>query len=132
MAIKILLDHNLEGHAKFLIAGLRETEWEQHLGIEFVRLRHVNLPDDASDAVIWHFAQEHRLLLITDNRNREGEGSLEATIERENTPAALPVLTIASLASLPSPEYRQQVAHKLAEVLIYLENYFGVGRVYLP
>lgn len=132
MTIRILLDHNLEGHAKFLLAGLRETGWEQYLSIEFVRLRDLNLPDDASDTVIWHVAQKHRLLLLTDNRNREDEDSLEAVIERESTPGALPVLTVASVASLPIPAYRQQAAHKLAEIVIYLEHHLGVGRIYLP
>lgn len=132
MTIRILLDHNLEGQAKFLLAGLKETGWERYLSIEFVRLHDLNLPDDASDTVIWRFTQRHRLLLITDNRHREDEDSLEATIARENRPEALPVLTIASVASLRIPEYRQQAAHKLAELIIYMENYLGVGRIYLP
>jgi predicted nuclease of predicted toxin-antitoxin system len=132
MTIRILLDHNLEGHAKFLLAGLRETGWDRYLSIDFVYMRHLNLPDDASDAIIWRVAQAHHLLLLTDNRNREDEDSLEAVIEREGTPESLPVLTVASIASLPIPEYRQRSVHKLAEIVTYIENYLGIGRIYLP
>ncbi len=132
MTIRILLDHNLEGHAKFLLAGLRETGWEQYLSIEFVCLRDLDLPDDAVDMVIWHAAQEHRVLLLTDNRNREDEDSLQAVIEREGTSESLPVLTVARVASLPIPAYRQEAAHKLVEIVIYIEDYLGIGRIYLP
>lgn len=87
----MLLDHDIEGHAKYLQAGLRETGWDRDLTIEFVRLHDLALSEDASDQDIWRFAQHHRLLLITSNRNQENETSLQATIDRENTPEALGV-----------------------------------------
>jgi len=130
--VTILLDHDIEGHAKYLQAGLRETGWDSDLSIEFVRLRDLALSEEASDQDIWRFAQQHRLLLITSNRNQENETSLQAAIERENTPEALPVLTLSQANRLLLPDYRQQAAHNLAEVIIYLENYLGVGRIYIP
>jgi hypothetical protein len=132
MQATILLDHDIEGHVRYLQAGLRETGWDRGLTIIFVRLRDMAVPDDASDQDIWRFAQHHRLLLITNNRNEENETSLQATIERENTPEALPVLTLSQANRLLLSDYRQQAAHKLAEVIIYLENYLGVGRIYIP
>jgi hypothetical protein len=70
--------------------------------------------------------------LITSNRNQENETSLQATLERENTPEALPVLTLSQANRLLLSDYRQQAAHKLVEIIIYLENYLGVGRIYIP
>jgi hypothetical protein len=132
MRATILLDHDIEGHAKYLQAGLKETGWDHDLTIEFVRLHDLALPEDASDQDIWRFAQHHRLLLLTSNRNQENETSLQATIDRENTPEAMPVLTLPQTNRLLISDYRQQATHKLVEIILYLENYLGVGRIYPP
>lgn len=132
MTIRILLDHDIEGYAVFLQAGLRETGWDQYFTVEFLRLRDIGLSDSQSDQDIWRRVQQDRLLLITHNRNREDETSLQATIEAESRPGSLPVLTIPQMAKLTSADYRGQTAHKLAEVVLYLDHYLGVGRVYLP
>jgi len=132
MQTTILLDHDVEGHAKYLQAGLRETGWDRDVTVTFVRLYDLGLSNDSSDQDIWRFAQRHRLLLITSNRNQENETSLQATIERENTPEALPVLTLSQANRLLLPDYRQQAVHKLVEIIIYLENYLGIGRIYIP
>jgi hypothetical protein len=132
MQTTILLDHDVEGHAKYLQAGLRETGWDRDVTVTFVRLYDLGLSNDSSDQDIWRFAQRHRLLLITSNRNQENETSLQATIERENTPEALPVLMLSQANRLLLPDYRQQAVHKLVEIIIYLENYLGIGRIYIP
>jgi hypothetical protein len=132
MKITMLLDHDLEGQVPFLEAGWRETGWAQYLRLEFIRLRDLNLPNDVTDQEIWHYVQREQFLLLTNNRNREDETSLEATIERENTRDSLPVLTVSDKDKLVLPAYRQQAAHKLAAVIIDLENYLGVGRVFIP
>ena len=132
MKITLLLDHDLEGQVLFLEAGWRETGWDQYLHLEFIRLRDLNVPNDVTDQEIWHYVQREQFLLLTNNRNREDETSLEATIERENTPDSLPVLTVSDKDKLVLPAYRQQAAHKLAAVIIDLENYLGVGRVFIP
>jgi hypothetical protein len=72
------------------------------------------------------------LLLITNNRNRDDESSLQATIEIENTPDSLPVITIANIEQLAVAEYRQLAVHKLIEIVLYLQDYLGVGRIYIP
>ena len=132
MHVTILLDHDLEGRVAFLQAGLAETGWDQALDIEFKRLRDFGLPEDSTDQEIWSYVQQEHLLLITNNRNRDHETSLEAVIERENRSDLLPVLTISEQASLIRPDYRQRVADKLALIIIDLENYLGTGRIFLP
>jgi hypothetical protein len=94
-------------------------------------LRDLDLPNDASDQEIWRRCQEGRLLLITHNRNQDDATSLQATIQRENTLQSLPVLTIPRIERLVFADYRQRVAHRLAEILIDLENYLGAGRIFL-
>ena len=128
----ILLDHDLEGQVPFLEAGWRETGWDQYLPLEFRRLRDLNVPDNATDQEVWRYVQREYFLLLTNNRNREDETSFQATIERENTRDSLPVITVSDKDKLVFPAYRQQAAHKLAAIIIYLENYLGVGRVYIP
>jgi len=132
MQMIILLDHDLEGQVPFLEAGLRETGWDQYLHLEFRRLCDLNMPNDSTDQEIWRYVQREHFLLLTNNRNREDETSLQATIERENRQDSLPVITVADKDQLVFPTYRQQAAHKLAAIIIYLENYLGVGRVYIP
>ena len=132
MQTTILLDHDIEGPAKYLQAGLRETGWDRDVTVTFVHLRDLGLSNDSSDQDIWRLAQRHRLLLITSNRNQENETSLQATIERENIPEALPVLTLSQANRLLLPDYRQQAVHTLVEIIIYLENYLGIGRIYIP
>ena len=90
------------------------------------------MPDNSTDQDIWRYVQREHFLLLTNNRNREDETSLQVTIERENTRESLPVITVADKDQLVLPSYRQQAAHKLAAIILYLENYLGVGRVYIP
>lgn len=132
MVSTILIDQDIKGHGLFLELGWRETGWEQLLPLEFKLLSDVGLPPNCADQDIWRFVQQQGFLLITGNRNREDETSLQATIERENTTESLPVLTVSRKESLLLAEYRQQVAHGLADVLLYLADYRGAGRVFVP
>lgn len=132
MILKILLDHDIEGYAVYLETALQETGWDQYLTIEFIRLRDIGLADDCSDREIWRRIQQDRLLLITHNRNRDGETSLQATIEKETKQDSLPVLTIPNVGRLVQADYRRLAIHKLVEIVLYLENHLGVGRIYIP
>lgn len=80
--------------------------------------------------------QHKELVLITANRNHDGEDSLEATIRRENTPHSLPVLTLADadriLFILFDPVYADHVAEKLLQYLLEIDLVRGTGRLYLP
>lgn len=102
------------------------------LKIRFSRLRDFGLPDDCTDQEIWRFVQQQRLLLMTSNRNNESETSLEAVIWRENTLDSFPVVTISDKDHLVTADYRQRVADSLAAIIIYLDNYLGSGRLYVP
>jgi len=132
MEITILLDHNLDGHLVFLEAGLRETGWDQIVTLVFKRLRDVGLPYDIPDHEIWRFVQQHRLILLTHNRNSDDETSLQATIQRENTLESLPVLTVSNKDDLALTDYRQRAIHKLVEYAVDLDAYLGAGRMYIP
>lgn len=131
LQIKILFDHDIEGFDVFLITGLRETGWDQELTFEFLRLRDLRLPDDCTDREIWRRCQQAGMFLITQNRNSDDDTSLQATLETENTGESLPVITIPDAEKLVLTDYRQQAAHRLVEIILDLENYLGVGRVYI-
>ena len=42
------------------------------------------------------------------------------------------MLTVSDKDKLVLPAYRQQAAHKLAVIIIDLEHYLDVGRVFIP
>ena len=87
---------------------------------------------DSSDLVVWQFAQTNQMILITANRNMKGSDSLEQTIREKNTPTSLPILTIGNPDRFDESSYRQKCATRLIEILFDLENYLGVGRIFLP
>src|SRR5437870_5533180 len=132
MEVIILLDHDLEGQVAFLKSALRETGWDRDVHIQFKHLRDFDLPDDCADREIWRRVQAERILLITNNRNREDETSLQATVDRENTPDSLPILTISDQTRLRQPVYRQQVVERLVAIILDVDKYLGTGRLYLP
>jgi uncharacterized HAD superfamily protein len=132
MEITILIDQDLLGFDIFIEEGLKETGWDQMIQVHFTRLRDYGLPDNLSDQDIWRLAQTHRLLLVTNNRNDEDETSLQATLRQENTLDALPIVTVSDKDSLVQSDYRQRVAHSLAEIIVDLENYLGAGRLFVP
>ncbi len=132
MEITILIDQDLLGFDVFLEEGLKETGWSPLIQVQFTRLRDYDLPANFPDQDVWRFVQTHRFLLVTSNRNSEDETSLQVTIQRENTDSSSPVVTIADKEALVFPDYRQRVAHSLADIILYLDNYRGTGRLYVP
>ena len=92
----------------------------------------VDLPIDSSDRNVWRFVQKNHLILLTGNRNNDGEDSLQQTIWDENQPTSLPVVTIGVLDRLEERDYREQCAERLVEIVLSIENYLGVGRIYIP
>lgn len=128
----ILVDHNLKGYIVLLRGTLAVDGWLDWLSIEFVTLEEAGLAVDTSDRIIWRFAQSNHMLLLTANRNAKGKDSLEQTIQEEGLLASLPVLTIASFDRLVEREYREQCCARLADIVLYLENYLGVSRLFIP
>jgi hypothetical protein len=130
--ITILLDHHLEGQARRLWSALSADGWIELGVIRFVTLTEAGLSTNSSDRVIWRFAQEQGMLLLTDNRNMKGDDSLEQTLREENTPAAFPVITIGNSGRLDEQEYRGRCATRLVEIVLDLRKYLGVGRLFIP
>lgn len=106
--------------------------WLKLLDIPMLTFEDVGLPIDSRDRDVWRFAQEKQLILLTGNRNKDGEDSLEQTIRNENTPNSLPVVTIGITDKLEERDYREQCAEGLVEIVLNIENYLGVGRIYIP
>jgi hypothetical protein len=128
----VLVDYNLKGYITLMQGTLAAGGWLEILAIEFLGLEDVGLAADESDRVIWQFAQENRMLILTANRNAKGEDSLEQTMQEESLPTSLPVLTIAKLDRLIEREYRERCCARLAEVVLYLDNYLGINRLFIP
>ena len=106
--------------------------WLKLLDIPMLTFTDVGLPTDSSDRDVWRFAQTRQLILLTGNRNKDGAESLEQTIREENTPGSLPVVTIGVVDRLDERAYREQCAERLVEIILNIENYLGVGRIYIP
>lgn len=132
MVTTILVDNDLSGHLDYLVAAVQEAGWGQDLALEFKRLRDCGLPDNCPDQEIWRYAQAQQWLIVTHNRNNKGPTSLHATIARENTLASLPVVTISDKEKLKQVDYRERIADRLIEIIIYPERYLGIGRIFVP
>jgi hypothetical protein len=78
--ITVLVDHNIEGQAALLWRTVVAEGWLDLDVLQLVTFTDLDLPFDSTDRVIWHFAQEHTMILLTDNRNMDGNDSLEQTI----------------------------------------------------
>ena len=122
----------MDGQARLLYATLQKAGWTQLLALEFVYFLAIGLAPETDDATIWHYAQANGMLILTNNRNSDGETSLAATIARENTATSLPVVTIGNLERMTESQYREEVALGLVGILLYLENFLGTGRQFIP
>jgi hypothetical protein len=72
-----------------LLGRLESAYWRDlwlSLNLSVHTFQDLGLPRDVSDAVVWHTCQQQEVVLVTGNRNRDGPDSLEATIQKENTP----------------------------------------------
>ena len=130
----VLSDHNCEGQARAIFRALDTGGYLRLMPVELRLFVDVGLSADAEDVVVWQFCQENRFVLLTGNRKTsDGEQSLESTIRRLSTADSVPVLTISNLRRvLVDPTYCQNCALRLAEVLLDIEVYRGVHRLYLP
>lgn len=130
--ITLLVDQNIEGNVVSLWGILAKDGWVDLIPMRLVTFADVNLPVDSDDRVVWRFAQQHRMLLLTDNRNMKGDDSLELTLREEVAANSLPVITIGSRARLDEHDYRQQCAYRLVEIVIDLDFYLGYSRLFIP
>ena len=134
--VTLLVDANLDGHAKLLDMRLGSTTWREvcdHLAIQLLHIEQAGLDRAAKDDVVWRFCQQQGCYLLTANRNFEADVSLEATIRREDIPQSLPVFTLADAdRSYQSSAYLDEVVESLLEYLLDEENCRGTGRLFLP
>jgi hypothetical protein len=130
--ITVLADHNIEGQAQVLLGALAAAGWLDLIPIRLMRFTDVGLAFDSADRDVWHFAQQHQMLLLTDNRNMTGDGSLEQTIREQNSATSHPVITISRTDRLLEKPYRERCAIRLLEIALDLDRYLGSGRLYLP
>ncbi len=132
----ILADVNVRKQRRALLSIWTSDAWRDlwnGLGLVVENFRTLGLAHDASDAIIWRTCQREQLVLITGNRNKRGTDSLEATIQNENQPDRLPVITIANTNRvLQDRLYAEMVAERLLDYLMRIDEVRGVGRLYVP
>jgi hypothetical protein len=131
--MNFLVDHNLRGHAVLLSGSILSGGWLDWVLIRFITFEEMNLPIDSDDRVVWGLAQSNEMILLTANRSMKGDNSLEQVMREEITSASLPVITIGDADRLLNDsEYRQRCAIRLVEIVIDINIYMGVSRLFIP
>jgi hypothetical protein len=87
------------GHLALLWRLLQEGR--RHAGWEVLHLTPVSLADvgrqpAAPDRAVWEAGQGEHVILLTATRNDAGPDAREAPMQHHNTPARLPVFTLAN------------------------------------
>ena len=127
-----LIDQNLEGYAEILLGAIASKGWLDLLPIQFITFAEIELPANSTDRVVWRYAQLHKMILLTANRRMKGRDSLEQVMRKENNSTSLPVITIANLTRFGERDYREECIERLIEVSMYIDNYLGSRRVFIP
>ncbi|WP_017327523.1 hypothetical protein [Synechococcus sp. PCC 7336] len=128
-----LIDHNLGGHAEILLGNIASQGWLTILSIRFVTFKEINLPINRSDRMVWRTAQSNRMILLTANRSMKEKDSLEQVLREENAADSLPVITIGNPDRvLADRVYRNRCLDRILEISIDIENFMGVGRLFVP
>lgn len=128
-----LVDHNLVGHALLLSGSITNQGWQDLFPIRFVLFEEIGLSVNSSDRVVWRFAQANQMILLTANRRMKGKDSLEQVLREESTLTYFPVVTIGDADRvLNDPIYRELCVNRLIEIALYIENYVGTRRIFIP
>jgi predicted nuclease of predicted toxin-antitoxin system len=130
--MNFLVDYNLDGYALVFLGILTKGGWLELLSIRFVTFIEAGLSMDSSDRLVWSYAKANHKMILTANRNMKGNDSLEQIIRQENTSNSFPVVTIGSLERLDEFDYRERCVESLIEIVLDIENYMGVGRLFIP
>lgn len=131
--MNFLIDHNLGGHAELLLGNIASQGWLELLQIRFVTFKEMNLAINSNDRVVWQLAQANQMILLTANRSMKGEDSLEQVLREENMTNSLPVITIGDPDRfLEDRAYRNRCVDCILEILVDIENFIGVGRLFVP
>jgi hypothetical protein len=131
--IGLLIDHNIERHGRLIWAQFAEADWLAMHVSSLAFIAQTNLTVDATDREIWNYCQRQGLLLLTANRNQQGEDSLQTVLEQFASASTLPVLTIASTYRvLGDSTYRELCAYRIADIALELPRYLGTARLFIP
>ena len=131
--MKFLVDHNLRGHSVVLAGSLAASGWLDLVQIRFVLFEEAGLAFPSDDRVVWQYAQSNQMILITANRSMKGKDSLEQVMREENTPMSLPVVTIGNIDRLlAETNYRERCVNRLIDIVVDVEDYLGVMRIFIP
>ena len=115
------------------MGNIASQGWLNLLPIRFVTFKQMNLSIDSNDRVVWRLAQANQMILLTANRSMKGEDSLEQVIREENTVDSLPVITIGDADRfLADRVYRNRCVDRILEILLDIETWMGVGRLFVP
>jgi hypothetical protein len=132
----ILADVNVEGHLQVLLRVFRQDPWHEfwnYLNLATLAFADVGLLPNATDLVIWQTCQRESLILLTGNRNAQGDDSLEAAIRNYNTPDSLPVITLGTAERvLLERSYAERAAVRMLDYFLEIDRYRGAGRLYAP
>jgi hypothetical protein len=130
--IRFLSDHDIELYVRLLWAHFSDEDWHD-LGVEACHtFDEVGIYTSSSDRDVWLYCQSNNLLLITGNRNMQGNDSLEATIRELTKADSLPVVTIAQPEMLLDSTYREDCAYRIADIVAELPNLLGSQRQIIP
>jgi hypothetical protein len=131
--MNFLIDHNLGGHAEILLGNIASQGWLELVSIRFITFKEMKLSIDSSDRIVWRTAQSSQMILLTANRSMKGEDSLEQVLREENTPESFPVITIGDADRfLADRVYRNRCVDRILEILLDIEDWMGVGRLFVP
>ena len=131
--MNILVDNNLKGHAILLSGSLLKGGWLDWVFIQFITFEDVGLPVNSDDRIVWQLAQSNQMILLTANRSMKGENSLEQVMREEITSTSLPVITISDADRLfNDSQYRDRCAVRLVEIVLDIDVYMGVSRLFIP
>jgi hypothetical protein len=131
--MNFLIDHNLGGHAEILLGNIASQGWLELLQIRFFTFKEMNLSIDSNDRIVWRIAQSKQMILLTANRSMKGEDSLEQVLREENKVNSFPVITIADADRfLTDRVYRNRCVDRILEIVLDIETWMGVGRLFIP
>lgn len=134
----LLADVNVQGHLSYLrqlLDALALWPLLAEYQFAFATFTDLGLARRIADRDLWSFSQQEGWVLFTENRNHDGENSLEATLTESWHSGHLPVLTLANKGRFEhSAEYAQRVACSVAEVLFGIAQgeYRDRPRIYVP
>jgi hypothetical protein len=131
--MNFLIDYNLGGHAEILLGNIAGQGWLDLLPIRFVTFKEMNLSIDSNDRIVWRIAQSNQMILLTANRSMKAEDSLEQVLREENKVDSFPVITIGDADRfLADRVYRNRCVDHILEIMLDIETWMGVGRLFVP